>query len=124
MNKKVKVSLIVFAVALIVFSIIASQYMTIFVIQPIGAVPEGKTLLLWGNKHVFTVWKTGGRGLFPFHEDRGKTTFRFIDNADAVCQRDVEPTLLCRSAVLGALSDNMTIVGRLSYSETLFRMGQ
>lgn len=95
--------------------------MTIFVIPPLNALPEGKTVILWGPKQVdFTVWRMGGRGFFPFHESKGHTLLRFIDNADAICTRDVEPTVLCRAAVLGAFADNATIVARLPYNETLY----
>jgi hypothetical protein len=79
-------------------SIFAYFTLTIFVIQPIGALPEGRTLI---TKRV------------------GKTNF--LDSADAICEREVGGvSLLCRSMMLGKYLEETTIYARLPYSETLY----
>jgi hypothetical protein len=72
--------------------------LTIFLIQPIGAIPEGRTLI---------IWRTG--------------KLHFLDSADAVCIRETGGlNLLCRMAVLGAIAKADTIIVRLPFSETLY----
>ena len=71
---------------------------TLFVIQPIGAVPDGKTLVLLRMK---------------------KTNF--IDSADAMCQRVMDGVnLLCRGMMMSAVVDKGTILFKLPYSEFLY----
>jgi len=78
--------------------IIIYTQLTLFVIQPIGAVPEGRTLV---------IWRTG--------------KLRFIDSADGVCARETDGvSLLCRISMLGAVANNSTILVRLPYSHTLY----
>lgn len=72
--------------------------LTLFVVQPIGAVPEGRTLLMWRTSKL-----------------------RFIDSADAVCEREMgSVNLLCRGAVLAGIANSKAILARLPYSETLY----
>lgn len=79
---------------------VASQFVTIFVIQPIGAVPEGRTLII-----------------------QRMATVNFIDSADAWCERQQEGvSLLCRIGILGRVADNDTILVRLPYSEALYKL--
>lgn len=88
------VGLITTAIALLV----AYTQLTIFVIPPIGAVPEGKTLVI---------------------SRLNKT--EFIDSADAMCERaQGGVNLLCRAAMLGGVSKNASIYLRLPYSEWLY----
>lgn len=76
----------------------ASTQVTFFVIQPIGALPDGKTLLILRSS---------------------KT--QFIDSADALCHRETgSVNLLCRAAMLGAVGTNSTILLRLPYSQILY----
>jgi hypothetical protein len=71
---------------------------TIFVVQPIGAIPEGKTLVILRMGEM-----------------------NFIDSADAYCQRvQGKVNLLCRMMVLGSIGKNGMILLRLPYSETLY----
>ena len=85
-------------VVLAAFIIISYTQMTFFVIQPIGAVPEGRTLV---------IWRTG--------------KLKFIESADGLCGREAKGvSLLCRMAALGAVAQNSTILMRLPYSETLY----
>lgn len=71
---------------------------TIFVVPPIGAVPEGKTIIV----------------------SRLKNT-QFIDSADAICERiQGSVNLLCRGAMLGAIAEKSTVYARLPYSEWLY----
>lgn len=86
------------AVIGIVMAIIAYTQLTLFVVPPIGAVPEGRTILML----------------------RGAGS-KFIDSPDAMCIRIQEyVNLICRGMVLGGLS-NATILARLPYSRTLDR---
>ena len=87
---------VVVVVALVVG--VALTEITIFVVPPIGAVPEGRTLVIsrLGNGH-------------------------FVDSADAMCERiQGGVSLLCRAMVLGAVVKNTTIFLRLPYSESLY----
>jgi hypothetical protein len=83
-------------VLFIIVLFIASRVVSIFVIQPIGAIPKGATLIvLRGQK------------------------MNFIDSADAVCARTMGGvSLLCRGMALAAIKDNHLFT--LPYSETLY----
>lgn len=83
---------------LIAALIIAAQFLTIFVIQPIAAVPDGRTVII-----------------------TRLTTLNFVDSADAVCERKLGGvSLLCRGAVMGRVAKESRILLRLPYSETLY----
>jgi hypothetical protein len=93
-RRRLMVWLIVFAV----LSIVSYTQLTFFVVQPIGALPEGRTLLL----------RRTGR-------------LKFIDSADAVCERETGGVnLLCRGAILGAVAREGNVLARLPYSSTLY----
>ena len=78
--------------------LILSTQVSLFVIQPIGAIPEGKTLVI-----------------------SRLTNVHFIDSADAVCERlQGGVSLICRMAVLGRVANEATVYLRLPYSETLY----
>ena len=71
---------------------------TIFVVPPIGAVPEGRTLII-------------------SHLNKSE----FIDSADAMCERmQGGVNLLCRGMVLGVVAKDTTVYLRLPYSESLY----
>lgn len=94
-----KIFLISFA-AIVMLSLVAYTQLTIFVIQPIGALPEGKTLVI---------------------TRLNKT--EFIDSADAMCERiQGGVSLLCRMSVLGAVAEKSQVLLRLPYSETLYQI--
>jgi len=85
--------------AVILACLIASQLLTIFVVQPIGAVPDGRTLIVWRTSEL-----------------------NFIDSADAMCERKMHGvSLICRGSALAAVVQNATILARLPYSETLYK---
>lgn len=93
MNKKM-IAIVSIAILIIVFC----TQITFFVVQPIGAVPEGKTLLMLRMK---------------------KT--KFIDSADAICAREMNGvSLLCRGMTMATIVDKGTILVRLPYSEFLY----
>ena len=76
----------------------AATQLTIFIVQPIGAVPEGRTVVIWRLN-----------------------TMNFVDSADAWCDRQMGGVnLLCRGSVLAKLSDEDVIIARFPYSETLY----
>lgn len=63
--------------------VVAAQFLTIFVIQPIGALPEGRTLVI-----------------------SRLNTLNFIDSADAWCDRKLGGvSLLCRMSALSNCFD-------------------
>ena len=94
MSKRKIIFLVVFTVCMIA----VYTQVTFFVIQPIGAVPNGRTLV---------VLRTG--------------KLKFIDSADGLCARESNGvSLLCRMAVLGTVAQNCTVIARLPYSETLY----
>lgn len=90
---------ILLSLAAVAAAVLAASYLTIFVVQPIGAVPEGRTLIVW----------------------RG-AKMRLVDSADAICAREASGvSLLCRGAVLAAIArDEDQILLRLPYVETLY----
>jgi hypothetical protein len=84
----------------VLLGIAAAQFITVFVVQPIGAVPEGRTLVI-----------------------TRLNTMHFIDSADSWCERQVgQVNLLCRAAVMGRVADQATILARLPYFETLYKV--
>lgn len=94
--KKVALAAIVALLALIAFS--ATQ-LTLFVIQPIGMLPEGRTVLIW----------------------RGDKNLNFIDSPDAICERaNGGVSLICRSMAMSAAIKDTKILLRMPYSATLY----
>jgi hypothetical protein len=92
-------SLLVIA-ALGVGALIGSQFITVLVVQPIGAIPDGVTAIV-----------TRGGGM------------NFIDSPDAWCERNSNGvSLLCRAAMLAGVTKHKTILLRLPYSHTLYRL--
>ena len=88
------------AIALMVVAALVSSQVTVFVVQPIGALPEGRTVVM----------------------SRLATT-KFIDSADAICLRIQDGvSLLCRGMVLGQVLQDARIYFRLPYSRTLYRI--
>lgn len=80
--------------------LVAAVYtqITIFVVPPIGALPEGKTVI------ILRLNKT-----------------EFIDSPDAICERaQGGVSLLCRGITLGAVVKNTTILARLPYMDWLY----
>jgi len=93
-----KVTMIVALIAIAAIIVFAVTQTTVFVVQPIGAVPEGRTLILWRLE-----------------------TMKFIDSADAWCERRTGGvSLLCRGAVLAKLGNEDVVIARFPYSETLY----
>ena len=85
-------------ILVVVVGVVAYTQISIFVVQPIGAAPEGRTLVI----------------------SRLRAS-KFIDSADAMCERiQGGVSLLCRGMVLGQVGQNATVYLRLPYSETLY----
>jgi hypothetical protein len=85
-------------VVLAVFAVLAYTQLTVFVIQPIGALPEGRTVII---------------------TRLNKT--EFVDSPDAMCERiQGGVSLLCRGMVMGAVVDKAIILARLPYSSWLY----
>jgi hypothetical protein len=88
----------VFIGSLLLLSFLLYFNITIFSIPPIGAVPEGKTLI------IIRLNKTN-----------------FIDSADAMCERiQGGVSLLCRGITLGAVAEKSTILFRLPYNSWIY----
>jgi hypothetical protein len=95
--KKTLTTVLVIAAVLIV--VIYTQ-ITIFVVPPIGALPEGKTVII---------------------TRLNKT--EFIDSPDGMCDRiQGGVSLLCRGMVIGAVLEKSTILLRLPYSSWLYSL--
>lgn len=93
---KLKATVILLSV--VAATVFTYTQLTIFVIQPLGALPEGRTLILWRL-----------------------TKTKFIDSADSVCKREMGGVnLFCRAAVLDAVAKANSIILRLPYSNTLY----
>lgn len=83
---------------LVLGALIGGQFFSIFVIQPIGALPEGRTLIV-----------------------SRLNSMQMIDSADAWCERNMgKVTLLCRAAVVARVGSEAKIVARLPYSSMLY----
>lgn len=81
-----------------VLTVAITTQITIFVIPPIGALPEGKTVII---------------------TRLNKT--KFIDSPDAMCERiQGGVSLLCRGMVMGAVIEKSTIILWLPYSSWLY----
>ncbi len=94
MKKNHTIGLVIAAVLIVV---IYTQ-ITIFVIPPIGALPEGKTVII---------------------TRLNKT--EFIDSPDGMCERIQDGvSLLCRGMIMGAVIEKSTILLRLPYSSWLY----
>lgn len=88
------------SVGLPIILIAAASQVTIFVIQPIGALPEGKTLVI----------------------SRMSNT-KFIDSADAICERTQGGvSLLCRIGAMGGTLKNAQIYARMPYIHWLYQI--
>lgn len=84
--------------ACLIIIIVGAQFISIFVVQPIGAVPEGRTIII-----------------------TRLTNVNFIDSADAICARKMGGvSLLCRGAMLGRVSQEANVLVRLPYSSFLY----
>lgn len=71
---------------------------SIFVVQPIGAIPDGATFVI-PRRH----------------------NLMFVDSADALCERLVgNVSLICRGAMLGKVLDVDEVLVRLPYQEWLY----
>ena len=93
-----KLSVVVMLIGMAAVITFAATQLTLFVVQPIGAVPEGRTVVMWRLN-----------------------TMKFVDSADAWCERQMGGVnLLCRGAVLGKLGNKDVIIARLPYSEILY----
>ena len=93
-----KFSGVVMLIGIAAAVIFVTTQLTLFVVQPLGAVPEGRTLVIWRLN-----------------------TMKFVDSADAWCERQMGGVnLLCRGAVLAKLGSQDVIIARLPYSETLY----
>nr|WP_278555987.1 hypothetical protein [Brucella anthropi] len=72
----------------------------VIVIQPLNALPDGGTAVVWGVKG-----------------------YRLIDSADAKCVRDEGAVdLFCRISVLKDVAESGTVLFRLPYSKMLFKL--
>lgn len=81
-----------------ILAIAAYTQLTIFVVQPIGAIPEGKTIVM------LRLNKT-----------------EFVDSPDAMCMRIQEGVnLLCRGMVMAAVVNKTKILARLPYMDWLY----
>jgi len=87
-------SLILFTI----IAVIAYTQLTIFVVPPIGAIPEGRTVVM------LRLNKT-----------------EFVDSPDAMCERiQGGVSLLCRAMTMGAVASHMTVIARLPYNQSLY----
>ena len=84
--------------AALAFVVIVYSQLTVFVVPPIGAVPEGRTVIM------LRLNKTN-----------------FIDSPDAMCERlQGGVSLLCRGMAMAAVVKNTKILLRLPYSHSLY----
>ena len=88
----------ILALLIIVILIVGYTQLTFFIVPQIGAVPEGKTVV------ILRLNKTN-----------------FIDSPDAMCERiQGGVSLLCRGVMLAGVLEKSKILVRLPYSEFLY----
>jgi hypothetical protein len=93
-----KKALMAAGIALLV--LVVYTQITIFAVPPIGAVPEGRTVVM------LRLNKTN-----------------FIDSADAMCVRiQGYVSLMCRGMTMAGVVKATTIIARLPYSETIYKI--
>lgn len=91
---------IVGLVTIAVVSLVAYTQVTLFVIQPIGALPDGRTIVI---------------------TRLNKT--EFIDSPDAMCERiQGGVSLMCRAMAMGTVIEKSSILLRLPYSSVLYNI--
>ena len=90
---------ILLAGVLALSAVVAYTQLGIFVVQPIGAIPDGRTVIVW----------------------RRSAVLNFVDSADGICLRKLDGvSLMCRLGALAGVVNNNPILLRLPYSETLY----
>lgn len=90
-------SFIGLAVAAVICVAIYTQ-LTVFVIPPIGMMPEGKTIII-----------------------PRQSNMQFVDSPDGMCERmNGGVSLLCRGIAIASVGKDVTILARLPYSSTLY----
>jgi hypothetical protein len=83
-----------------VLMVVSFTQITIFVVPPIGAIPDGGTIIM----------------------SRLNNT-KFIDSPDAMCERTQGGvSLWCRAIALGAVANASIILLRLPYSDLLYSL--
>ena len=96
MSKGNRTTLLVLVCSILIAMIYAQ--ITLFIIPPIGALPEGKTIV------ILSLNKT-----------------KFIDSPDAMCERlNGGVSLLCRGVMMAGVVNKSIILFRLPYSESLY----
>jgi hypothetical protein len=94
--KKTNVWPIIIIVAIVLVFVLLFGFITI---QPIGAIPDGVTLLVF----------------------RAGTQMKFFDSPDAMCLRMMDGvSLLCRMSAMAAVAENSNIILRLPYIEAFY----
>jgi hypothetical protein len=94
MKQRTTIGLVILAAVIV----ITCTQLTLFIVPPIGALPEGKTVI---------IARLNGT--------------EFIDSPDAMCERiHGGVSLLCRGMVMGAVLDEATILARMPYSAWLY----
>lgn len=91
---------IIIIISSIIISVVLYSQITLFVIQPIAAVPEGKTLV------ILKLNKTN-----------------FIDSADAMCLRETRSlNLFCRGMMMAVVVNKSKVLLKLPYSSFLYNV--
>lgn len=91
---------LIILISTVIILIVAYSQITLFVVQPIGTVPTGKTLV------ILRLNKTN-----------------FIDSADAMCVRETGSlNLLCRGMMMSAVINKSKILMKLPYSKFLYEI--
>jgi len=91
---------LIILISTVIISIVIFSQITLFVVQPIGAIPTGKTLV------ILRLNKTN-----------------FIDSADAMCVRETGSlNLMCRGIMMSAVINKSKILMKLPYSKFLYEI--
>src|SRR5262245_33265971 len=93
-----KKAMITTIIAMVACMLVLTTQFTLLVIQPIGMLPDGITLVMW---------RTG--------------KLHFIESPDGICAREMQGvSLLCRMAVVGGIVKEENILFRWPYSDILY----
>ncbi|MFI3035268.1 hypothetical protein [Atlantibacter hermannii] len=96
--KRITVFALLFMI--IVMPVFIAQKITFFSIQPIGAIPDGVTVVMWR-----------------------KDGMKLFDSPDGICLRRVgSVSLMCRAMAMGNITDKTEIIFKLPYIEKAYML--
>ncbi|HBR4177518.1 TPA: hypothetical protein MYM04_004033 [Klebsiella pneumoniae] len=98
-KRKVKAGWLVALGLVVVLPVVAATKLSIFVVAPIGAIPEGKTVIMWKS---------------------GQVDMNFIESPEGMCLSKRSFSAWCSLGAMNVAVAGNKILLRLPYSATLY----